>query len=423
MPIRTLLRWTVVATGLLALAMPALAQQEDNSPPEILTSELALKTVLESDRLEVNFVFVDADKVTAVTIDGDAQTFEPADTVMLTRTFVFRQPVTRVRVTARDQAGNERTVAYTVFLPGVDPNQAEAPKEDKGRWFGSYDARYEQDSNPSNDLSSPISIEGVKLTGVVPDDQQADTRFNLLASGGFTQGNLTAYAGATLIDYSKDANKPYEVLAVFLGGIYAIPRGEAAAWEIGYSYTDIYVGGNGYVQLHTIAPGYRSAAATGDGGTETVLYGADLTLKAFANSNQDSVTAYRLKWDYGSTDKEKQDSYRRRFYYGSESEGLASTEYTFLGADWDWSNRWDSGLLWDIGLGVQHRNYANDIPLSPDTPLGSKRVDVPMRVSTGLGWQLSPTLRVMGNYQYLFNLSNKSPYLRQILGIGVSGSF
>ncbi len=34
-----------------------------------------------------------------------------------------------------------------------------------------------------------------------------------------------------------------------------------------------------------------------------------------------------------------------------------------------------------------------------------------------------PEFRVMANYQYTFNLSNKSPYERQIFGISLNGAF
>ena len=66
---------------------PVGAQEEEgtNQPPEVLTSELTLKTVLESSKLEVTFVIVDSDNVAEVSINGEAQQFDPADTVMITK--------------------------------------------------------------------------------------------------------------------------------------------------------------------------------------------------------------------------------------------------------------------------------------------------------------------------------------------------
>lgn len=50
-------------------------------------------------------------------------------------------------------------------------------------------------------------------------------------------------------------------------------------------------------------------------------------------------------------------------------------------------------------------------------------MDVPTRLSTAIGWEFRPQLRVVGRYRYNFNLSNKSPYVRQIVGVGVEGTF
>ncbi len=132
---------------------------------------------------------------------------------------------------------------------------------------------------------------------------------------------------------------------------------------------------------------------------------------------------FTLKWEYRTLDNEKQDRYRRLFVLGSASEGIVETDFTFVGVDLDWNYKWDSGLLWDLGFGAQYRDYRNDEPLSKETPLGDTRVDAPIRLTTGLGWEFSPAIRLMASYQYKFNLSNKSPYVRQIFGIGLNGRF
>ena len=91
--------------------------------------------------------------------------------------------------------------------------------------------------------------------------------------------------------------------------------------------------------------------------------------------------------------------------------------------DFDWFNKWDSGLLFDIGTGFQYRTYENDIPLSEDTPLGTKRVDIPFRFSAGLGWAFNDQWKAMYNHKYETNLSNKVPYVRNIHGLTVNGQF
>lgn len=415
--------WSLLLAAALACAAAPIMAQSDDNPPQVLTSELANTTLLESERLEVNFVIVDTDTITEVRIDGKVQPITPGDTVLITRTFEFKQDVTQLQVSATDEKGHTRTVNYTVLRPGVDPAtvaKAEAPS--KLRIFATYDARFEWDDNPSQDLSSPIKIGDTDLVGVVPDSEQADTRFNVTASGGVAKDNWAAYGGASQVSYSKADNKDFEVLAIFLGGSYTSPRSAGSAIVLGYLFTDINLAGGDYAQTHVLSPAWRSAGQTSDG-TSSTLYGLDVTYKAFASDVQDDVTQGALKRDYNSVDTAQQDGYRSVYALGTASEGIKVTEFTYVSADWDWRWRWDSGLLANLGAGVQYRDYKNDKPLSTDTFLGKTRVDVPTRVSTAIGWEFRPQLRVVGRYRYNFNLSNKSPYVRQIVGVGVEGTF
>jgi len=420
--------WSVpIAVAFSLAASAAWAQAPSDDPPEILTSELALKTVLESDKMDVNFVFIDQDSVTEVKINGEKQAITPGDTVQLTRSFTFTQDVTRVEVSATDEKGHTRTVTYTVFRPGVDPEKAlgEAPAATgELAWFASYDVRSEQDSNPSNDLSSPISIKGVSVTGVVPDDRQSDSRTNLNGSVGVSKDFWNAFAGASKTTYSKSENEIFNVTQIFLGGGIVKPISETLAFALTYTFADVNLGSHDYLQSHTLAPALRRAVDPGDGGTGVAQYGLDATSKKFALTTiQKDTTDTALVLDYRSIDKEKQDRYHRVFVVGKSSEGIASTEYSYYGFSFNWNNRWDSGLLFDAGLGAQYRKYKIDKPLTTDTPLGDTRVDIPMQVSTGLGWQFRPQLRLMGTYSYLFNLSNKSPFVRTIIGVGLNGAF
>ena len=393
--------------------------QEKDGPPEILSSDLTLKTQLDSDRLEVTFVVVDADKVKEVTIDGEAQKFEPDDTVVITKMMVFTQDVTKITVVATDEKGNSKTVVYTVYLPGVDPEKIAAKKAGLA-WFVTYNVRYEIDTNPSNDLSSPIDIEGIKLEGVVPDDQQTDNRTNITAFGGIRLGNWTFYGGLTRIGYSKaDFAERYDVEMNLLGFSHRISGG---GFEIGYLFNDINLGVGDYALTHTVSPGWRTISNDQEGNHQT-LWGLDIVNKDYAGSTQDATTVFGLKWDYKFLDKEKQDAYRRKIVMGTASEGIEVSEFTYLGIDMDWSWKYDSGLLWDLGLGFHYRDYKNDTPLSTETVLGDTRVDIPMRFSTGLGWRFSETLKLMANFRYIFDLSNKSPYVRQIYGLSLIGGF
>ncbi len=65
------------------------ATAQENEAPQVLTSDLALRQVVTSEKLTVNFVIVDDDKVVKVTIDGEEQNFTPEDTVILVKEFTF----------------------------------------------------------------------------------------------------------------------------------------------------------------------------------------------------------------------------------------------------------------------------------------------------------------------------------------------
>jgi hypothetical protein len=410
----------------LALVLPpgwAPAQQEppsENLPPEVLSSELTLKTLLETDRLDVTFVIVDSDNVTRVTIDGEPQTFEPADTVVIGKRFVFSRPVTLVRVSAEDERGNRKSVTFTVYGPGIDP-EAVAAEAAQLQWFVTYDLRLERDTNPSNDLSSPIKIEGIDLTGVIPDDQQEDTRRTATITGGITKGPWNAFAGVSRLNYSKDAFADrFDVAANMVGGGY---RTVGGGLELGYLFTDINLGEFDYAVTHTLTPGWRSSAEGAAGSTQSVYF-LEVTSKDFANQEvQENTTVFALKWNKTTLDSAGQDTFRRLLALGNASEGIAASEFNYLALDLDWGWRWDAGFLWNIGFGWQYRDYANEEPLSKDTFLGDTRTDSPLRFSTGVGWYFLPEIQAVFNYRYVFNLSNKSPYVRQVYGIGAQGRF
>jgi hypothetical protein len=414
--------WSLLCALALVLTGSLAWGQADDNPPEVLTAELALKTVLESDRLDVTFVIVDTDNVVEFTIDGQKQKITPGDTVQVSHTFNFTKDVTRVVVTATDEKGHKRTVVYTVFRPGVNPaTVAEKPKEAPLRVYGNYDVRYEQDTNPSNDLSSPVAIRGIQLTGVVPDSEQKDTRLNAVFSAGVNKGMWTAFAGGSKIDYNKDADNNYNVQTLYLGGSGAFALGSDRAFVMAYTFTDINLGGHDYDQTHTLSPGLRLSSQP-EGGTANTLVGLDVVAKKFASDTQNNATDLTLRWDYNRESKDHLDTYARSYTLGTSSEGIDISKYNFLGFSWDWNNGYDSGLLWAIGFGFEYRKYPNDTPLA-ETFLGSTRVDVPGRFSFGIGYRFLPQLKIMGNYAYTANLSNKSPYVRQIYGISLNGAF
>lgn len=100
-----------------------------------------------------------------------------------------------------------------------------------------------------------------------------------------------------------------------------------------------------------------------------------------------------------------------------------SAEQSFISSDLDWKNQWENGILYDIGFGIAVRRYPNQISLITKTPLGEKRLDLPLRFSTTLGWKFREGWSARYHYRYRLNLSNKVPSLRSIQGIELQGSF
>jgi hypothetical protein len=151
------------------------------------------------------------------------------------------------------------------------------------------------------------------------------------------------------------------------------------------------------------------------------LFAIDYTHKDFAGEERDTGSQSQFKWKYNSLDAQKLDEFKFKFFAGSGDDGTEESENTFMGTDFDWFNKWEMGLKFDIGFGMEYRNYKNDVPIS--SQLGETRVDAPLRFSTGLGWEFPFNLELMYNYQYTFNLSNTTPYVRIIHGLFLSYEF
>jgi hypothetical protein len=413
--------WIMPLAALLLGAWPAWAQEEgaeEGDAPQILTSDLARRTTVDQPRLTVDFVILDTDKVTEVTINGEKQKITPADTVTVRKEFVFDKAQTRIEVTATDEKGNTRTLAYLVLLPGAAPPEPEAV----ARWFVRLGLRYEIDSNPSNDLSLPPGVDvGQDVEGVVPDEEQEDSRTTLKAIVGLTYGGLYGLLGAIQQSYTKSDNDQFNSEVIFLGGGWRSGGPGQSGFVISYLFSDIGLGDFDYSQTHTITPGFEIASKDSQG-TSRHLFAVDLISKNFARDDQEDSSQYTAKWDYNSADAQNQDSVRNLLAYGTSTEGFEQSEFTFLSLDEDWVNRWDSGFRFDIGWGIAYRDYPNQEPLSTEF-LGDTRVDIPLRFSLGPGWQFSPSWFVLFGYRYVTNLSNKQPYIRSIYGLTVEGAF
>jgi len=409
------------------LGLPLNAQDGDSAgaAPQILTSDLTVKQLLDEATKTVSFVFIDDDPIHEISINDEAVSFIPGKTVVVNKRFVFKPGKTLIKVVAVDEAGNRREKSYLVGYAIEEGEQAMTEEQEKEGglfWQVSFSAALENDDNPSNDLSLPISIGDLEITGVIPDTEQPDQRRVLNGTLVVGVSRFTAFGGASQTTYGKSENEYLNSLAVYFGGGYAQPLSARTKFLLNLIWLDVNVGGEDYSQNMTLSPGLQIVSQD-DEGSYKHLIGIDYSTKDFADPDIAAGSQVLLKWVYDSLDADKLDNYHRTFAYGTNDNGTELSKCTYLTFDYDWQNRWESGFKWDLGFGFQHRTYQNEVPLSSETGLGTTRVDLPLRVSTGIGWHFSQSWNLMYDYRYTFNLSNKSPYVRTIHGLTLNGAF
>lgn len=404
----------------LGLASVAWAQEE---APQVLTSDLALKQEIETSRITVNFVIVDDDNITKVKIDGEEQKIIPGDTVLITKEFVFTKGRHIIRVVVEDEEGNKRERSYLVAY-GVPLELTAEEEKDEGIKFGFvFDVRYEVDDNPTQDLSLPFTIDEIgEVEGVIDDSEQEDNRTVLKALVTAAVGNSYGYAGFVDTHYEKKVNKLLNSRALFLGGTQKF--GERLQWILGGTLTDVDLGGKDYALQFTVSPGYQTRGRDSeDEESFTILYGLNVTSKSFADGTREDGIESEIKRAYSSVDNDKLDTYKSLLSLGTRTEGTPESEFTFFRSDFDWANKWNSGVKWDIGFGYQYRDYSNDKDVITDDSLfGDTRVDHVLHFTTGVGMDFGQ-LALMFNYRYVTDLSNDSPYVRQIYGLSLQGAF
>ena len=403
----------------LCVAFTVTAQESD--APQVLSTDLAIRQVVESDQLTVTFVIVDEDTITKITIDGEPQSFAPGDTVMITKEFTFTPGRRVIKVEVEDEAGNKRERSYLVaFRVPLEP---EKPKEKAAGLRVNFivEAAFEVDDNPTQDLSLPVTVSQIgEIEGVVDDSEQEDTRQIVKGVVSLSGDKWSTYLGIASTTYSDSDNQNLESDVVFIGGNWN--PGQGNGFQLGATWTDVDLGGEDYVTLLTLSPATQSTSNDSEG-THRSLWGLDVTSKTFDLPDRKDDTLFTLKWVRNSVDKENQDSSRKVLAVGTSSEGTPATEFNFIGWDADWKNRWDSGLRWDIGWAYAYRDYPNDEDIITDDLFGDTRVDNVFRFSTGVGWEFTPQISALFNYRYVFDLSNDSPYVRQVYGLNVKGVF
>ena len=420
-----------IATALLvtfAFAMTAQAQETASEQgPRVLTTDLMKRQKSAEDKKIVSFVIMDDDLVTAVWVNNQPEKIEPARTVTLTKEFGFKHGRNLISVEAQDERGNKTTVNYLVaFGPGVEVFMETAEKKAAGQegWTisASLDVRYEKDDNPTLDLGLPIKVGDLDIQGIVDDTEQPDNRISANAMAIALYKGYNIKAGGSMIDYSQEKYRPVELKVAMLGTGYS-PGSLASGWLLDYLFMDIDVGGTDYAQYHTASAGYQWSWKRKSGSFSTHSLAGVYTYKDFAAPENSNGGQEQLAWTFVSLDAEQLDSYRQVLTFGNNQDGTDLSEYSFAGASFDWNNKWKSGVLFDIGFALQYRTYKTDTPLSADTPLGAKRVDLPLGVTTALGWEFVKNWSLALGAEYNVNVSNKSPWVRTIQGVTLKGSF
>ena len=413
--------WALLACGLAlpgqGRAQPAKPGEAGGTGVQILTTDLQAVTIVQKDRLEAHFVIMsDTGTIQSVTINGEAQNFAPADTVEIVKGFQFTAASNVVTVQAKDSTGVSLEKTYVVRVATLAPEKKLAVNAVVG-------LSYEYDDNPTDDLSLPpgVSISGVTINGVVKTSEKLDTRTILTATGLARYGDADFSVGGYDQTYTKSINKGLNVQMLYAGAGYRFAMGQSSDFLVHYTFTNLNVGETAYANLNTATGGFEFRSQDNDY-TRRHLLELGYTQKTFASSSQTNGGQELLKWDYYRTDAAKLDNFNAVFQLGNATEGDKLTDYNYLSGDWDWRNRWEAGFRWDLGFGYQYRSYPNDNqPLT--NALGTTRLDNLIRLSTGLGWQFNPAWSAMATYYYLTDISNKSPYVRGIYGVTVSGGF
>jgi len=456
-----------------------LDENSDDEAPQILTSDLARKQEVEEKKMTVSFVIIDSNKIKSILIDGENQSFEPSDTLEVVKEFEFEPGLNQIEVVAIDMSGNQRKRSYLVVYNQAKPPPLfgvlelahrtvqvnnDSPDEtilkvteigrsgkkttktikvpwgkanppDKFQWVALADVGQGQDSNPTNDMSSPVSINDINVEGVVDDSEQPDilTSTNMIVA--MSYASFSWYLGSSLSSYSKSTNQSFNSQVNFVGfglksntfrkrflktgrrmdvgtdpdGIWWREQGNS--WLLNLLITDINLGNENYSLNYTLSPGMQFETKSNNGSSSLVL-GLDLIYKNFASERKEDGGQASIKFEYKRMEANKFDGYQFNMSAGNDVEGSQESTYQFIGFDSQMMRQWDSGFMWNFGGGLQVRKYPYDLPISEDTGLGSTRADLPIKLNNTVGMHFWRRWTLKYDFNYTFTYSNKFPYER-----------
>lgn len=394
------------------VANGAKAQENNDAadePPQILTTDLAQENKATAETMTVNFVFVDDNHITKITINGEEQQFEPSDTVMIAKELTFSRPQTLVVVEATDENGNTRKRSYLVYAHDYKLIE----KEDKP--FVTATMGWEYDTNPTKEFKQLIPIPG--LDELEAGDNKPDSRLFLKVSGGGSTGPWSAFGGVTAIRYKQQVYDNFNVDVFFLGGQFAHDTG----FFIRYIFADVDLGGYDYSYQHMVVPGWQLKSEEGqDESIQRLML--ELVYKDFSRSEQGDDLQYALIWEIDNANKitmdESNASVSLGYSHEGTSEGFEVTEYNFVKGAVGFKSSWDNGFLLDSNMGLQIRQYLYDIPVA-----GDKRMDMILNGFIAPGYQFANNWKGSLSLRYMANISNKTQYERGLYGLKLEGSF
>ena len=397
-------------------------------PPRILSSDLPSRLIVEQDTIEVTFVVVDTDDVVEVRVNGQREPIRPGPTVAIRKTLILRQESQRVRVEATDERGNRRERQFIVYYDpqGTLRERLKASEEAPPSAWSIYFALAQQrDTNPSNDLSLPISLPGVSdIEGTIPDDQQGDDRTLLNLGTVFRLGQFDGYAGLQNITYGKAINEGLQSTVLFTGGTYAFTQepNRKDHLRLGAVFVDINVGGEDYALVSHLIASYRLPLPE-KRRKRYHDFGLDLKAKTFAGERRQEVQFADIHWTYARQNNDRTASFQSKLLLGSESEGTPESQFDQLVETLQWRNMWNNKLVYDTTLRIQYRQFVSAEALIDQLYGGDKRVDSIVDWSQAFGYQWHPLWRVALELESRMDVSNRSPYVRYIYGLRLQGGF
>lgn len=364
------------------------------------------------------------DDIVEVLINDENQDFEVSNTVVISKKFTFRHGRNLIKIVAVDDKGNQSEEKYIVAF-GKDVSlipKRLTQRKNRFSWNVSLGVKVENDSNPSDDLGVPIDTGDIVIEGIVPDEDQPDTRTTKNATVSMNYGKFNGFLGINTTEYTQNKYKINYDTSVSMLGLGYKPGSKEWGTVVKYMMMDINTNGYDTLQSHTVTMGYQFGYVASNGSNSKQLLYLVHAKSEYADTNTDPSSTGTFRWEYENTDKEGLDYFRYVFALGSSMESTVDQENSFTTLDFLWNNKWLSGVLFDIGFGFGQKTYPNQSPLSSDTPLGDKRVDIPLKFNTALGYTIYG-VKLKWNFDYSFNLSNKKPTVRDISGFELSGNF